>query len=78
MVPPLAGLGPTPPALPSAAHAGTYQWLTAERQLQVRNALMGIVLFVALAVWVFHSIVAHAARPPAFVHKLRVVGVMTW
>jgi len=75
MVPPLAGLGPDTPAAPRASR---YAWLTPERQLQVRNVLVGIVLFVALAVWVFHSIAASSARPPAFVQKLRVVGVMTW
>jgi hypothetical protein len=73
MVPPLAGLGPDAP--PATAR---YAWLTPERQLRVRNVLVGIVLFVALTVWVFHSVIAHVARPPAFVQKLRVVGVMTW
>jgi hypothetical protein len=74
MVPPLAGLGPES----SSAREPRYAWLTAERQVRVRNVLVGIVLFVALAVWVFHSIAAHAARPPAFVQRLRVLGVMTW
>lgn len=75
MVPPLAGLGPDARA---PGGAPRYAWLTAERQVQVRNVLLGLVLFVAIAVWVFHSIAASAARPPAFVQKLRVVGVMTW
>ncbi|HYD53890.1 MAG TPA: hypothetical protein VEA99_14735 [Gemmatimonadaceae bacterium] len=75
MVPPLAGLGPDAPA---ASRRARHAWLTEARQLRVRNVLVGIVLFVALAVWVFHSVMAHVARPPAFVQKLRVVGVMTW
>lgn len=74
MVPPLAAPGPTPQATPSERH----HWLTAERQIQLRNILVGLVLFVALTVWVFHSIAAVSARPAAFVHKLRVLGVMTW
>jgi hypothetical protein len=74
MVPPLAGLGPES----TSARETRYAWLTAERQIQVRNVLVGIVLFVALAVWIFHSIAAHAARAPGFVQRLRVLGVMTW
>ncbi len=72
MVPPLASLGPAVP--PSARFA----WLTAERQLQIRNILFALVLFVGLAVWVFHSVAARRASSPEFVHRLRVVGVMTW
>lgn len=77
MVPPLAGLGPDPGRSAGAA-APRHAWLTAERQVQVRNALLGLVVFVALAVWVFHSVAAATARSAEFVQKMRVVGVMTW
>jgi hypothetical protein len=53
-------------------------WLTPERQAQVRTILLAIVLFVGLVIWVFHSVAAATHRAPEFVHKLRVVGVMTW
>lgn len=52
--------------------------MSSERQIQVRNALFGLLLFVGIVVWVFHSIASSAARPPEFVHRLRVLGVMTW
>jgi hypothetical protein len=68
MVPPLAGINPEPRAA----------WLTPERQAQVRTILLALVLFVGLVVWVFHSVAAATHRAPEFVHKLRVVGVMTW
>jgi hypothetical protein len=71
---PLANRTPSADVAPSARHA----WLTPERQLHVRNALFGLLLFVALAVWVFHSMAARAAGSPALVQKLRVLGVMTW
>lgn len=61
-----------------SATARRYAWLTPERQLHVRNALFGLLLFVALAVWVFHSVAARNAFSPGFVQKLRVLGVMTW
>ena len=54
-----------------------YEWLTADRQAQVRNILLGIALFAGLAVWVWHSF-GPQPRPLALVGKLRVVGVMTW
>src|SRR3712207_5771513 len=53
-------------------------WLTPERQAQVRTILLAIVLFFGLVVWVFHSVAAATERAPEFVHKLRVVGVLTW
>jgi len=53
-------------------------WLTPERQAQVRTILLAVVLFFGLVVWVFHSIAAATERAPEFLHKLRVVGVMTW
>jgi hypothetical protein len=55
-----------------------YPWLTPERQPQIRAVLLGIALFVGLVVWVWHSLGARAVEPPAFVHKLRIVGIMTW
>ena len=54
-----------------------YEWLTPDRQAQVRNILLGIALFAGLAVFVWHSF-GPQPRPLALVGKLRVVGVMTW
>ena len=54
-----------------------YEWLTPDRQSQVRNILLGIALFAGLAVWVWHSL-GPQPRPVALAGKLRVVGVMTW
>jgi hypothetical protein len=68
MIPPLAGL----------SSEKRSAWLTPERQAQVRTILLALVLFVGLVVWVFHSVAAATHRAPEFVHKLRVVGVMTW
>jgi hypothetical protein len=54
-----------------------YEWLTPDRQAQVRNILLGIALFAGLVVWVWHSL----GSAPSSAHlawKLRVVGVMTW
>ena len=31
--------------------APRYEWLTADRQVQVRNVLLGLVLFAGLVVW---------------------------
>src|SRR5918999_1010239 len=73
MLPPLAGLGSTSEE-PDTRSA----WLTAERQAQVRTILLALVLFFGLVVWIFHSVAAATHRAPEFVHKLRVVGVMTW
>ena len=75
MVPPLASLGPEEHAAPTAP---PHPWTSRERQAQLRSILLGVVLFVGLVVWIFHSIAASGARPPEFVHKLRVVGVLTW
>jgi len=52
--------------------------LTSERQIQVRNILFGALLFMGLVVWIFHTIASRTAHPPEFVHRLRVLGVMTW
>jgi hypothetical protein len=54
-----------------------HPWLTADRQLQVRNILLGIALFAGLVVWVWHSF-GPQPRPGNLAWKLRVVGVMTW
>jgi hypothetical protein len=54
-----------------------YDWLTPDRQAQVRNILLGIALFAGLVVWVWHSL-GPEPRPGSLVGKLRVVGVMTW
>ncbi|MBA3890211.1 MAG: hypothetical protein H0X64_06750 [Gemmatimonadaceae bacterium] len=56
----------------------TPRWLTPERQLQVRNILFGALLFFGLVVWIFHTIAARSALAPELVHRLRVLGVMTW
>jgi hypothetical protein len=61
--------------LPHDARGG---WLTPDRQAQVRTILLALVLFLGLAVWVFHSGAAATHRAPEFVNRLRVVGVMTW
>ena len=55
-----------------------YGWLTPDRQTQVRGVLLGLTLFFGLTVWVWHSFGAAAPNPGVFVHKLRIVGIMTW
>jgi hypothetical protein len=60
-----------------AGDSPRYDWLTAERQAQVRNVLLGLALFAGLVVWVWHSL-GQQSRPGALAGKLRVVGVMTW
>jgi hypothetical protein len=70
---------PTADAEPRAAEESVrYRWLTAERQTQLRGVLLGITLFLALVVWVWHSFNAAAPNPGALVRKLRIVGIMTW
>jgi hypothetical protein len=54
-----------------------YEWLTPDRQAQVRNVLLGLALFAGLVVWVWHSL-GPEAPPAALAGKLRVVGIMTW
>ncbi|MEO8563312.1 MAG: hypothetical protein ABI601_14605 [bacterium] len=60
-----------------AGESSRYEWLTPDRQAQVRNVLLGLALFAGLVVWVWHSL---GSQPPAapLAFKLRVVGVMTW
>lgn len=81
MVPPATGShtppeheSRTPPAPPPG---GAYAWLTGERLGQVRGILLGLTLFLALAVWVLYSL-GFEARGPHLAGKLRVVGAMTW
>lgn len=69
-----------PPAADAERPAGAslrYEWLTPERQGQLRGILLGITLFFGLVVWVWHSLGA-SPEPGALTHKLRVVGIMTW
>jgi hypothetical protein len=71
-----------PPATDVNAHAADdstrYQWLTRERQTQLRGVLLGITLFFGLVVWVWHSLGAASPHPTDFARKLRIVGLMTW
>src|SRR3954463_9921897 len=53
-----------------------YEWLTADRQAQLRNILLGLALFAGLVVYVYHSF-GPQPRAQALAHKLRSVGVMT-
>jgi len=54
-----------------------YEWLTADRQAQMRHVLLGLALFAGLVVWVWHSL-GPQPRALALASKLRVVGIMTW
>jgi hypothetical protein len=54
-----------------------YEWLTPDRQAQVRNILLGLALFAGLVVYVYHSF-GPQPRALALARKLRIVGVMTW
>ncbi|HEU5173340.1 MAG TPA: hypothetical protein VFT96_01220 [Gemmatimonadaceae bacterium] len=56
----------------------TPSWLTPERQIRIRNVLFGLLVFFGLVIWIFHSIASNGARPPEFVQRLRVLGIMTW
>lgn len=76
MAPPAAGLGPADPAVDPLA--GPAVWLTPARLPRVRAILVGIALFVGLAVWVFHTVVPARLAGPALIVKLRGVGVLTW
>ncbi|MEP6618842.1 MAG: hypothetical protein ABJE47_05990 [bacterium] len=70
------------PAAEVGPHADSessrYEWLTHERQAQLRGVLLGITLFLALVVWVWHSVGASTPQPNGLVRKLRIVGIMTW
>jgi hypothetical protein len=63
---------PPPPEV-----GGAYAWLGGERLGQVRGILLGLTLFLALAVWVLYSL-GFEAQSPHLADKLRVVGAMTW
>ncbi|MEO7458325.1 MAG: hypothetical protein ABIY52_18850 [Gemmatimonadaceae bacterium] len=62
----------------AASAPARYMWLTPERQGQLRGVLLAITLFFGLVVWVWHSFGAASAHPSPLVHKLRIVGIMTW
>ncbi len=55
-----------------------YGWLTPAAQGQLRGVLLGITLFFGLVVWVWHSFGAAGPQVSPLVHKLRIVGIMTW
>lgn len=55
-----------------------YRWLTPDALSRVRAVLLGLTLFVGLAVYVFHTLGPVAARPGGFISRLRGVGVLTW
>jgi hypothetical protein len=73
MVPPVAGLGP---AAESIEHQ--HPWLTPDRLTRVRAILLGLSLFLGLAVYVFHTLGETHSVQPVLVRKLRGVGVLTW
>ena len=55
-----------------------YGWLTPAALSRVRAVLLGITLFVALGVYVFHTLGPAPTRPGDFVSRLRGVGLLTW
>ena len=55
-----------------------YGWLTPGALARVRAILLGVTLFVGLAVYVFHTLGRSAARPGDFISRLQGVGVLTW
>jgi hypothetical protein len=61
-----------------AAADSRFGWLTPEALARVRAVLVAITLFVALAVYVFHSLGPVAARDSQFVRRLQGMGVLTW
>jgi len=70
------------PATDAESRAGgevvRYQWLTPERQTQLRGVLFGITLFFGLVVWVWHSIGVAGPHGADLIRKLRILGIMTW
>jgi hypothetical protein len=62
----------------SADAESRYTWLTPDALAHVRAALLGLTLFVALAVYVFHTVAPATARPESFVYRLQGVGLLTW
>lgn len=73
MVPPVAGFGPSTDAVNDR-----HGWLTPDRLTRVRAILLALSLLLGLAVYVFHTLGAARLAQPAFVTKLRGVGVLTW
>jgi len=73
MVPPVAGLGPATESIDER-----HPWLTPERLTRVRAILLALSLFLALVVYVIHTLGETRAVQPLFVRKLRGVGVLTW
>jgi len=69
----MAELGP-----PARAAEGRYPWLSPDRLTRVRAILLGVSLFLGLAVYVFHTLGASHLAQPVLVKKLRGVGVLTW
>src|SRR5215207_8767004 len=73
MVPPVVGLGPAPETVQGKETA-----LTPQRLTRVRAILLAVSLFLALVVYVFHTLgVSHSVNPE-LVKKLRGVGMLTW
>ena len=72
MVPPVAGLGPATDVVAER------HWLTPERLIRVRAILLGLSLFLGLAVYVFHTLGAAHIAQPTLIRKLRGVGMLTW
>ena len=62
----------------AAGETVRYQWLTPERQTQLRGVLLGITLFFGLVVWVWHSLGATGPHGADLIRKLRILGIMTW
>ena len=62
----------------TTGEAGRPTWLTTERQGKLRGALLGITLFFGLVVWVWNSFGTATPHAGDFIHKLRIVGIMTW
>ena len=73
MVPPIAELGP-----PAHAAEQRHHWLNSDRLTRVRAIMLGVSLFLGLAVYVFHTLGASHLAQPILVKKLRGVGVLTW
>ena len=73
MVPPVAGLGPAPEIVEDKERA-----LSPQRLTHVRAILLAASLFLALVVYVFHTLGASHSANPELVKKLRGVGMLTW
>jgi hypothetical protein len=71
MVPPLTELGP------NAIDAGQSR-LTPDRLTRLRAILLGLSIFLGLVVYVFHTVSTARDSSPAFITRLRGVGVLTW